>query len=277
MAPAVTTFLARRWAMSLGTLGLGLGLTGAWWLGWAALRPVGLYTGWLLLGLLLVLTLFNARKRLPFLPLFSASAWLQFHIYAGWLAVLVFFLHAGLRFPGALLGQLLWWGFLAVAASGVFGLWLGRWLPPRLTRSGESLIYERLPRLRHDLQQEASALVRQADTETGSTTLADFHRHLLGPYLMHVPPLLAPLRGDDPAHHRVRLELASLRRYFNEREMLLAVQLERILEAKRNLDCQLAGQRLLKLWLFVHVPLSYGLLVVVGAHVWLVVHYAHRL
>lgn len=249
----------------------------AWWLGWATLRPVNFHTGWFLLLLLLGLAAFNARKKLPFLPLLSAALWLRLHVYGGWLAVGIFVLHTGARLPGGVLEHLLWWGFVLVAGSGVFGLWLSRRLPPLLTRSGESLVYERIPRLRHQLQEETAALIRQADQETHSTTLADFHRHVLGPYLAHQPPVLAPLRSDDPEFHRVNLELRSLRRFFNEREIVLADQIGHLLEAKRNLDFQLAGQRLLKLWLFVHIPLTYGLLVVVGAHVWLVVHYSHRL
>jgi len=271
------TFLARRWLLSLTTLALGLALTAAWWLGRNALRPVGLLTGWLLLALLLGLVFFNARKKLPFLPLLSASTWLQFHVYAGWLTVLVFLLHTGARRPGAPLEWLLWLAFVLVAASGAFGLWLSRWLPPRLARSGESLVYERMPMLRRQLETEASALVRQAETETKSTTLADFYLRLLAPYFARHPALLAPLTGDDAAHHHVTRELAALRRFLNQQEMVFVDQLGELLEAKRNLDFQLAGQRLLKLWLFVHIPLTYGLLVLVGAHVWLVLHYSHRL
>ena len=271
------SFLARRWMLSLATLVLGLALAAAWWLGWSALQPVGLYSGWLLLALLLGLTFFNARKKLPFLPLLSTSTWLQFHIYAGWLAVFVFGLHTGARLPRGPLEFLLWLGFVLVAASGGFGLWLSRWLPPRLARSGESLVFERIPMLRHRLEEETAALVRQADAETKSTTLADFYLRVLGPYFTHIPALLAPLAGDDAEHHRVRLELASLRRFLNEREMAIADQLGEFLETKRNLDFQLVGQRLLKLWLFAHIPLTYGLLVLVGAHGWLVLHYSHRL
>lgn len=269
--------MARRRVLSLVTLLAGLVLVAAWWLGRSALRPMGLYTGGLLLALLLGLAFFNARKKLPFFPLLSASAWLQLHLYAGWLAVLVFFLHAGVRPPGAPLELMLWLGFIAVAGSGVFGLWLSRWLPPRLARSGESLVFERIPMLRHQLEVEARALVRQAEAETKSSTLADFYLRELAAYFTHTPALLAPLAGDDAEFHRVRSELAALRRFLNEREITLTDQLGELLEAKRNLDCQLAGQRLLKLWLFVHIPLTYGLLVLVGAHVWLVLHYSHRL
>ena len=271
------TFHVRRWVFSLTTLAAGLALGAAWWLGRNALRPVGLYSGWLLLGLVFGLAYFNARKKLPFLPLLDASTWLQFHIYAGWLAVLVFLLHTGARLPGGLLEGLLWSGFVLVAVSGAFGLWLSRWLPPRLARSGESLVFERIPMLRHRLETEARALVRQADAETKSTTLADFYLRLLAAYFAHRPALLAPLAGDDARHHHVVGELAALRRFLNQREMAIADQLGELLEAKRNLDVQFAGQRLLKLWLFAHIPLTYGLLVLTGAHVWLVLHYSHRL
>ncbi|MDB6115333.1 MAG: hypothetical protein JWQ83_842 [Lacunisphaera sp.] len=270
-------FVARRWLLSLITLVLVAGLALAWQIGSVALRPMGMYSGWLLLILLLGLAFFNARKKLPFLPLLSASAWLQLHIYAGWLACFVFVLHAGGRMSAGRLEILLSLGFAFVAGSGVFGLWLSRWLPPRLARSGESLVYERIPGLRHRLVTEAKALVRQAETETKSTTLADFYLRVLGSYFARTPALLAPLAGDDAAHHHAKLELAGLRRFLNERETAFADQLGELLEAKRNLDQQLAGQRLLKLWLFVHIPLTYGLFVLVGAHVWLVLHYSHRL
>ncbi len=256
---------------------LGLALTAAWWLGRGALRPVALYTGWLLLALVLALTFFNVRKKLPFFPLLGANVWLQLHIYAGWLSVLVFLLHAGVRPPSGWLDLLLWLAFVLVAASGVFGLWLSRWLPPRLARSGESLVYERIPRLRRQLQEEVAALVRQAEEETKSSTLADFHLRLLGPHFARIPAVLAPFAGEDAAHHGVGRELTSLRRFMKTRELAIADQIEELLEAKRNLDFQFAGQRLLKLWLFGHVPLTYGLLVLIAAHVWLILHYSHRL
>jgi len=269
-------FHNRRWILSLTTLGLVLALAAAWWLAHLALRPASLYTGWLLLALLVVLALFNVRKKLPFLPLGDANRWLQFHVYAGWLAVGIFLLHAGPQWPRSLFGFVLWGGFIAVAASGIFGLWLSRWLPPRITRSGESLVYERIPRLRRQLEDEAELLVRQAETEAASSTLADFHRQVLAPYFKHTPGLFSPLAADDSAHHRAQSELAALRRYLSGAEMALAERLEELLEAKRNLDAQYAGQRLLKLWLFAHLPLTCALFVFVAAHLWLVAQYSHR-
>lgn len=259
------------------TVALAAGLALAAQVGRDALLPVAVYSGWLLFALVLALTCFNARKKLPFLPLFSASAWLQFHIYAGWLACFVFVLHAGARIPAGRLEALLAAAFVLVAVSGAFGLWLSRWLPPRLVRSGESLVYERIPVLRHRLAEEAGEVVRRAETETQSSTLPDLHLRVLHRYFRRVPPWFAPLTGDDQEYHRVRQELESIRRYLSEAEEGLARTLTELLEAKRNLDAQLAGQRLLKLWLFVHLPLTYALLVFIAAHVWMVLHFSHRL
>jgi hypothetical protein len=270
------TFLARRWFLSLVTAVLGLVLALAWQLGRISLLPVAVYSGWLLLALVLGLTFFNARKKLPFLPLLSASTWMQAHIYLGWLACFVFVLHTGVRMPDGRLEIMLAAVFALVAASGALGLWLSRWLPPRLVRSGESLVYERIPALRHKLASEVREVVRRAETETQSSTLPDLYLRVLHPYFLRVPPLLSPLTGDDREFHRVKLELESARRYLNEAELGLASQLADLIEAKRNLDMQLAGQRLLKLWLFVHIPLTYGLLVLIAAHVWLVLLYSPR-
>lgn len=271
------TFYDRRSILTALTAAVATALALGTELGRDALLPVAVYTGWLLLALVLLLTFFNARKKLPFLPLFSASTWLQAHIYIGWLSCVVFLLHTGVRLPAGRLESLLAAAFVAVAVSGAFGLWLSRWLPPRLVRSGESLIYERIPVLRHRLATEAREVVRRAETETQSSTLADFHLRVLHRYFQRVPPLLAPFTGDDPEFHRARLELESTRRYLSESEESLARSLADLLEAKRNLDVQLAGQRLLKLWLFLHIPLTYALLVFIAAHVWLVLHFSHRL
>ncbi|MES1194562.1 MAG: hypothetical protein ABUL65_01620, partial [Opitutus sp.] len=87
---------------------------------------------------------------------------------------------------------------------------------------------------------------------------------------------LLALAGDDSRHHRVRAELTELRRYLDPREVAYADQLAEVIEAKRGLDYQLAGQRLLKLWLFVHIPVSYALLILSLVHAWLAMRHTGR-
>lgn len=270
------SFRSRRRTYFITTLVTAGVLTAFWLIGRISLRPVAMYSGALLLALILGLLLFNARKKLPFFPLLKASTWLQVHVYAGWLTVLVYCLHVGMRWPQGRLGLMLAGLFFFVTASGFVGLWLSRWLPPRMARSGESLIYERIPLLRHRLQMEAREAVRLAATEANSTTLEDFYLRMLGPYLASEPRAFLALAGDDPRHHRVRAELNELRRYLDPREVAYADQLGEVVEAKRGLDFQLSGQRLLKFWLFVHIPLSYALLILSLVHAWLALRYSGR-
>jgi hypothetical protein len=232
----------------------------------AALLPSALWTGLLLYALVLALALFNARKKLPFLPLARASTWLQFHVYGGWLAVLVFFLHAGTVWPDGRLNQILAIVFLVVAVSGAVGLGLSRWLPGRLNASGEALTYERIPEIRRQIRTSVEALIVAADRESDSSTLGEFYLDHLLVYVNWRPGLFTLPFGDPPLHRRTISTLASLNRFFNPRERELASELREWIEAKRNLDTQLMGQRLLKLWLFVHIPLSCALVILGLVH-----------
>ena len=159
------------------------------------LRPSPVFTGIFLLVVLLILTLFNARKKLPFLPLFKASSWLQFHIYAGLFSVALFIVHIGFRFPDGTFEIILAAVFAIVTLSGIFGLLLTRWLPPRITSSGESIVYERIPSLRHEIRTEAEELVMKAERELQSSSLTDFYAGHIRPYLWRKPSVLLALRS----------------------------------------------------------------------------------
>ena len=52
-------------------------------------------TGYILLCAVLFLAAYNIRKKLPFLPLGSSAAWLQWHLYVGMGSAGLFALHAG--------------------------------------------------------------------------------------------------------------------------------------------------------------------------------------
>src|SRR4051812_36745386 len=94
-----------------------------------SLRPASLYSGWLLALLMVALAAYTLSKKLPFLPLGASSSWLQFHIYAGLLTVLVFVLHAGPHLPRGPLGWVMEVLFVGVAGSGLVGLGLSRAFP----------------------------------------------------------------------------------------------------------------------------------------------------
>ena len=51
---------------------------------WAGATTRSAYlSGWLLFGLMLILTGYNWIKKIPYLPLGRSEVWLEFHLYAG--------------------------------------------------------------------------------------------------------------------------------------------------------------------------------------------------
>ena len=67
--------------------------------------------------------------------------------------------------------------------------------------------------------------------------------------------------------------LASLRaldRYLDDNERALRKRLEELVLVKDDLDFHYANQAALKYWLFVHIPLTYSLLVLCLLHAFVV-------
>ena len=65
-------------------------------------------------------------------------------------------------------------------------------------------------------------------------------------------------------------ELEDLRRFANDAEREKIEKLAALVRQKDGLDYHRALQLALKLWLFVHIPLTYGLLIFTALHIVLV-------
>ena len=227
-------------------------------------------SGWLLVGVITFLTFYNVRKKLSVLPIGSNANWLQLHLYVGLLSTVLFFEHLRWSLPNGGLDWALALLFAGVVVSGVVGIYLSRRLPKDLTRRGEEVIFERIPRFRADLRQQAEAAVLRAAADTGSSTLADYYASRLqtffaGPrnYLKHVLHVGRPLFG-------LTNDMQSQYRYLNDKEREYAKRLLALVEQKDELDFHHALQATLKGWLFVHVPLTYSMIIVAVLHVVLV-------
>jgi hypothetical protein len=230
------------------------------------LRPAALFSGTVLLALTLFLTLFNARKKIPFIPLLRAATWTQIHIYAGYLCVILFGLHVGWRIPRGSLEIALAILFIGVALSGMVGIALSRWMPPKLAVYGENVIFERIPALRASVRREAEELVVQSVAATHSSTVADFYEKKLRDYFARPQSFWKHLIGNRKRFFKLLSEVDALDRYLNAREREIMAQLAELIRAKDNLDYQSAGQGALKAWLFVHIPLTYAMLILAIAH-----------
>ena len=60
--------------------------------------------------------------------------------------------------------------------------------------------------------------------------------------------------------------MAALDRYLNSDERKLMLEIAQFIRSKENLDFQLNAQRALKLWLFVHIPVTYSLILLGLVH-----------
>lgn len=239
-----------------------------------ASRPHLVYlTGWFLLGLMLVLTLFNVRKKLPFLPLLSARLWLQVHLYLGLFTGLVFLLHLR-HWPQGVFDASLALLFLGVTLSGIVGWWLSRALPKRLTAAGGEVPFERIPLIRRALQLQAEQLVLGGVGPARSTTLADFYAERLSDFFSRPANLGDHLFGSRRALNHLLGQIAEVDHFLSPPEKKTAAELIELVRQKDGLDFHRATQLVLKGWLFVHVPLTYALLVFSGAHVLIVYAYS---
>lgn len=242
-----------------------------------SLRESALYSGFVLLAVVLGLTLFNSRKKLPFLPLVRASTWLQIHIYAGYFCFFIFLLHINFSRPRGALNSTLAVVFCLVVFSGFFGIFISRLLPSRLTLSGEPLIYERIPAYRHQIEEKVEQLIRKAEIDTESSTFGDFYLSELRPFFRDVPSAFGALGGIDRRVDRLLKELTALDRYLNDAEKLVATEVRDWIETAQNVHFQYAAQRLLKLWLFVHIPFTYSLVLLAFVHGALALIYSGKL
>jgi hypothetical protein len=239
----------------------------SWRTPWAAGRFWGLTFGTLAALIFLVDAMYPLRRRLMSWPLGSAQRWLQFHIYGGLLACLFVLIHIGFRWPG---GQFGWWLFVLTiwsTVSGMIGVWLQKYVPVLLANqlSVEALA-ARIPEMVGRLQAEADQIVKGASEMLERVYLNDVR-----PSLATVTAswgFLADIRGG---RDRRLAPLRNVSQFLAEDERPRLDDLQAIVTEKLELDAQYNLQRVLRVWLVLHVPPAFlltGLVVVHVATVW---------
>lgn len=228
-------------------------------------------SGWTLLGLIVFLALYNVRKAVPFLPLGSSAAWLQLHIYAGFLSFVLFVVHLGFSVPNGIFECLLAVVYLSVFLSGLIGLYMTRSFPVRLTMLGHEVIFEQIPVVQRELQNRIEALVLVGNSETDTSAIAEFYRSQIRPFLIGHHDLATQLtRGTSARWHQLSVAIEDQKRYLAEDERRLMDEVREIVHRKFLLDTQYALQGALKMWLFFHIPATWALLILSVFHSMLV-------
>lgn len=223
-------------------------------------------SGWGLAAMMVFLTLYNLRKKMPYPPMWTSATWLQLHIYIGLLTAPIYLMHAGMRLPTGGLDITLALLFAGVFISGVVGLLLTRVVPRRLSVRGEEVLFERIPVFRRQLLERAEALIVDTVQQTDAVTLSSFYHRRVADFLRRPRHLWRHVIQSTRPLQRLTEQLHDSDRYFNEQERAAAAELAQIIEAKDHLDYHQAMQGVLKGWLFVHIPLTYVLMTTVALH-----------
>ena len=148
-----------------------------------SLRDSAFMNGWVLFAGMLLLAIFNLRKKLNILPLLRMTVWLQLHIYVGLICLLLFLLHTDFSLPNGPFEIVLWALYVTMTVSGLLGVGLSRLLPHRISARGERVIFERIPVLRAQIARDVEDLAMSSVKETRASTIADFYVAELAPYL----------------------------------------------------------------------------------------------
>lgn len=228
--------------------------------------PIYVQTGQWLYGGIIFLILLNIRKKLPFLPLGKVSTWLRIHIYVAYFLIAVFFVHTSFRLPNGLFETFLYLLFIFVNLSGILGLYLSRVAPGKMTDAGGSMVFEAIPQFVKNIKDEADQLALDSINISGQSTLSDFYLTRLSPWFSSPRYSWGLLLNSRRDMNNIRGHINGVSRYLNEKEIEVLHQLRKLAVEKLQLDIHYTFLIVLKYWLFVHIPLSYILLMAGAYH-----------
>jgi len=233
---------------------------------------IGLSFGIAAFALMAFAGLLGARRKFPALRLGRPEMWMRAHLWLGLLLVPLVFFHAGFRFGGAMTVTLLVL-LILVTLSGILGLVLQQILPRIMTlRVPMETIYGQIDHVLEQLLTSAeiqvTALVGALGYAPPGQPLTEGSAPLKKFYLEQVRPFLEEGRRGSPLASGAQSAMA-----FTTVRALLPPplhpplkDLELKCEERRQLAAQVRLHHWLHGWLLVHVPLSYGLLLLSAAH-----------
>jgi hypothetical protein len=256
---------------------------------------LGLTFGILAFLLMLFAGLLGARKKAPVLRVGRVQHWMRGHLWLGLLSLPLVLYHAGFTWGAGALSRMLMILTVIVIASGIVGAALQHFLPRVMTREVPmETIYEQVDSIREQLKKEAQVLVAAAEKELAKAQPVAVAAAAGGEAGAAEAPTVPPLEVlqefvakelmpflEDPKHSATGWQQRGVaQRAFGYIHTLLppAVRpwledLENICEEERQLLRQERLHAWLHGWLLVHVPLSYGLLVLVAVHAVMALRY----
>jgi hypothetical protein len=247
-----------------------------------ALRDPRYLDGWLLAGGMGAQLFYHLATKMGRLSPKSIMRWRKIHIFVGYLLVAAFLSHSNFSLPNSVFDWALWVGFVLVTLSGLFGTYLAWSLK---TKSGidERFSYDRIPSRVAELARDVKAVVAMPDPSAAAIVLpaAPSDAWIIDLYTNHLRDFFegprnfsSHLVGSQRPLKRLMDEINHLSPYVDApgQEKLSAIW--NLVAEKDRLDFACVHLRLTRAWLFVHVPVTYGLIVLSVMHVLVVYSYS---
>lgn len=279
------TYLIRRASQVFWFVVISAGLFWLVWIYGNGLRDPRYLDGWVLaVGMGVQLYFHIATKRARLAPK-SALRWRKLHIFVGYVLMAVFISHSDFSLPDTTFEWMLWAGFLLVAISGVLGTYLA-WSLKTKRQIDEGLTYDRIPTRRAELARDLRATISSSQPVLSGLDLPapPYDAWIKDLYTVHLESFFqgncnfaAHLMGSQRPLKQMTDEIDSLMRYVDQKSQEKLVVIRALVVEKDRLDFARVQLGLTKAWLFVHVPITYALIVISVLHIIVVYAYSSGL
>jgi hypothetical protein len=251
---------------------------GLFWLVWIyanGLRDPRYLDGWVLAGGMSLQLSFHIAIKTASLSPKSAVRWRKFHIFVGYLLIAAFISHSDFTLPDTGFEWALWAGFVLVTLSGIFGTYLA-WSLRVKHAIDERIGYDRIPSRRAELARDINAAVARTDqapiaialpTPPYDAWIMDLYTTHLRDFFQGQRNFAAHLIGSQRPLKRLTDEIDDLSSYVDRQSQEKLAFIKNLVVEKDRLDFARVYLGLTKGWLFVHVPLTYSLMVLTVLHI----------
>jgi hypothetical protein len=256
---------------------------------------IGLTYGIVGFAMMIFAGLLSMRKKFPVIRIGRAKVWMRGHLWLGFLSYPIILLHSAFGLGGPLTTALMVL-FTIVFISGIAGAVLQHYLPIKMTREVPmETIYDQIDSVTGQLCQEADDIMVQlipameavpAAEVVGARTLPLYAaaREVESKDLQPIRTLYAEkvqpyLLKPGYFSHELADPETSATIFEQIRKMSPTIidefvnDLENICTEKRQLDRQARLHRWLHAWLFIHLPISWALLILGAVHAVIALRY----
>lgn len=267
-------YLVNRTVQALLIAAMSSGLLWIVWIYANGLRDPRYLDGWMLAGGMAMQVSFQIAKAVGLSPK-SALRWRKIHILIGYLAIAIFISHSDFTLPDSGFEWALWAGFVLVTLSGVFGTYL-TWSLQAKRLTGDSVTYDRIPTLRAELELTFLRAVAETDPSAAAINLpglphedwiTDLYATHLGHFFQGHCNFTAHLIGSKRPLKRLTDAIDTLSSYVDQQNQEKLAFIKNLVIEKDRLDFARVSLGLTRGWLFVHVPVTYALIVLTVLHV----------